>query len=962
MLEDGGEVDNIFQRNLGAKTMKASRPVSAEETDHLLPSTFWCTNPQNSWIENVAAGSKDNGFWFELRDSVRGPTANMPLSQGMNPRTMALKSFSLNVAHSNGKHGIRTYPHGYLPSKEAVFMDNRSYRNMDEGIFLHNSKNIAIKGGILADNRMQVDLDRADKIRLEGTSIVGLSESFRATVDSQAGLQSHSDMLVGIQLHGYNLFEEGGAQIRSVSFSGFDDTGSNYVALIDIDDEVNSGSFDYLSSVSDVTIEGDVAPFQFDFTKALASGVEDAYIVDLDSSMKPKGSTATGVSSVVSNSDLMKTFLSQETCQAFPTRGYMYCADTCIRTITYAVNPAMTEGYQLRITNDMGLFVDLQGNTYEDPDPLKNDWLKKKRQFVASLPLGSYDAFFHIGDGQRVWPSHAEVSLKDALCDNSLDVGAVQLDIPDASNLECEELVRNGDIEESSSHPNYWLQDKSGIQILETGGISGTHAIADVIQNTRAGALGQFLDTRCLKRGRQYEIQAWIQLARDGTSVSCDSVSNCPVAKLEVRSPDNAAGSSFSGFKLNVASSFIRPYKENGWNMLHGTFTVDARVQAGASVSFFVERQLTGVRMSLDNVSVRLLPNECSELVFNGDFMEGTSRFWETSTAKDSSVLNVKNIQENWALEMTGRSSQTDSPRQHIRVGCMSAGSRFLATARLRLSNSDGSTASCDSSYIRGNKACPRMRLRSFVDVGLSTQNAQTHDGGSIAVTDHEMTADGWYTMTGVFSATDFDEQADRLDLYWDQVSKKAAFIVDNVSIVPLPQNCKELILNGDMEYDETPRFWRTWTNGGGKIAVDNDGSDNHVLKVFIRGVTGDGIYQYVDPECINESDVWSFTARMKLVSKSNAQKGVTCQPGETAVSKACPPIRIMGWNGRAKVFDKRYFMTNRPTWSANSYNTYKNEFTVNPILAGCDRVAIAVRQYNLEWDVLIDDISVTPT
>ena len=960
MLEDGGEIDNVFQSNLGAKTLKATRPVSPLETDHLLPSTFWCSNPQNSWIGNVAAGSSDSGFWFELNDAVRGPTASMPHAKGMIPRTMSLGNFRENVAHSNGKHGIRTYPHGYMPSLEAAFKDNLSYRNTGDGFFLRNSKNIAVTGGILADNEIQIDIDRVGAIRVEGTSIVGLSDSFLRSIRSNAGVASHSDILVGIQLHGKSFFDEGGPQIRSVSFSSFESSASKYVALIDVDDEDSSVSFDCPASLTNITIEASVSPRYFDFTKALARGVNDVYIIDLTSGMKPRGSNATGVSSVVANSDLMKTFLEMNKCDVFSASGYMYCSDICIRTLIYSVNPSMSEDYKLRVSNEAGLFVDVNGGYFEDTVALKNDWLEKHREFVVSLPLGSYGAFFHTGDGVPLWPSHAEKSLLNALCQNSIGENDVQLAIPVASSSECQQLVRNGDIEDSSRLPNHWLQNEGGMQVLENDGIGGTNAISDVIQKSQRGSLGQFVDTRCLQRGRQYEVQAWVKLTIGSSVVSCDSVANCPVAIFGLRSPANATFSYFSESRLDVASSFVRPYNLSGWNLLHGTFTVDARVQSASSVSFFVERRRIGARMMLDNVSISLLPTSCNELVFNGDFAEGTSRFWTKNVLADSLIMSMKKIQENWALEISGRSSSTDSPRQTIRAKCLFDRARFLATARFKLLASDGSPIVCNPSWVVGEKACPRMVLRSLVDAGLPTQLAVTREGSSIAVTDHSMTSDGWYTMTGVFSASIFDEQADRSDLSWDQVSDKGVFILDNVSIIPLTKTCKELIFNGDIEYDETPRFWRMWVNGGGKIAVANDGPGNHVLAISKRLVAADGIYQFVDPACMTRSDVWRFSARIKLTSISSGL-GVACQPGGLALSVACPPIRITGWIGSTIVVDKIQYMTNRLVWLPNSYNTYANEFVVDSILASCDRVAIGIRQYNLDWDVLIDDVSVTP-
>jgi hypothetical protein len=109
MTEDGGEIDNVFVRNLGANTRAATRVVRPEETDSTNPSTFWCSNPVNEWVGNVAAGGEANGYWFELQDSVKSPTSEMPLSAGMIPRRMPLKLFRDNVSHSYRRHGLRTY-------------------------------------------------------------------------------------------------------------------------------------------------------------------------------------------------------------------------------------------------------------------------------------------------------------------------------------------------------------------------------------------------------------------------------------------------------------------------------------------------------------------------------------------------------------------------------------------------------------------------------------------------------------------------------------------------------------------------------------------------------------------------------------------------------------------------------------------------------------------------------------
>jgi len=103
MTEDGNEKGNVFSGNLGALTHDATTVIpdngmNGKETDDDA-STFWMTNPSNSWTGNVAAGSESNGFWLELRSSVRGP--NPEEFEDMRPREDPLTLFSNNVAHSN---------------------------------------------------------------------------------------------------------------------------------------------------------------------------------------------------------------------------------------------------------------------------------------------------------------------------------------------------------------------------------------------------------------------------------------------------------------------------------------------------------------------------------------------------------------------------------------------------------------------------------------------------------------------------------------------------------------------------------------------------------------------------------------------------------------------------------------------------------------------------------------------
>ena len=112
MLEDSGEMDNTFKDNLASVTRDAITLIRPEETDDT-PSSFWLTNPLNTFIGNVAAGSEHSGFWFEMASSVRSPTNTLSEELNeMNPSILPLTLFQDNTAHSNsGKSAFVLFYH-----------------------------------------------------------------------------------------------------------------------------------------------------------------------------------------------------------------------------------------------------------------------------------------------------------------------------------------------------------------------------------------------------------------------------------------------------------------------------------------------------------------------------------------------------------------------------------------------------------------------------------------------------------------------------------------------------------------------------------------------------------------------------------------------------------------------------------------------------------------------------------
>jgi cell migration-inducing and hyaluronan-binding protein len=188
-LEDGVEHGNQYLNNLGILTRcnptRDCNPTNAingsgagqNATDQLIPSdntvsTFWITNPDNTYRGNVSAGSEQTGFWIALPEHPTGKFEGTDISKATWPRRTQLREFSGNVAHSDvdglmfdrgpnaqGKFNLGGNTHmAYAdPSNtqsqkvESVIKDFTSYKNSGAAIWARGEDHV-FDGMKLADS------------------------------------------------------------------------------------------------------------------------------------------------------------------------------------------------------------------------------------------------------------------------------------------------------------------------------------------------------------------------------------------------------------------------------------------------------------------------------------------------------------------------------------------------------------------------------------------------------------------------------------------------------------------------------------------------------------------------------------------------------------------------------------------------------------------------------------------
>ena len=200
-LEDGIEHDNRFVHNLGILTKchpeapcvptnlaaagenpnyadrQAVRVNGQAAKDVLIPSdnsvtTFWITNPDNIYRDNVAAGSESSGFWMSLPQHPTGAFADTDIGNATWPIHMKVLQFNNNTAHSNydgfmfdrnvapdGTFTVSAHSHTALENPadpdskplESMFADLTSYKNRNGGIWGRGEMHV-FRNAKLADN------------------------------------------------------------------------------------------------------------------------------------------------------------------------------------------------------------------------------------------------------------------------------------------------------------------------------------------------------------------------------------------------------------------------------------------------------------------------------------------------------------------------------------------------------------------------------------------------------------------------------------------------------------------------------------------------------------------------------------------------------------------------------------------------------------------------------------------
>jgi hypothetical protein len=117
-MEDAVETGNQYISNIALgihavgqsnNSINLNDPFIVDTHDHvgqnasrfLSSAAYWMTNPDNTWIGNISAGSEGTGFWFIFPGEAIGESANDPQYSNVRPDRTNLRQFDHNSAHSS---------------------------------------------------------------------------------------------------------------------------------------------------------------------------------------------------------------------------------------------------------------------------------------------------------------------------------------------------------------------------------------------------------------------------------------------------------------------------------------------------------------------------------------------------------------------------------------------------------------------------------------------------------------------------------------------------------------------------------------------------------------------------------------------------------------------------------------------------------------------------------------------
>ena len=809
------------------------------------------------------------------------------------------------------------------------------------GAFTHNSWNIEFRGGVFADNRRQIEIHRADNVIVDGATVIGQTESYQKAIErsgSYALCPTNYGTIQGITIHSF-LFSDSsprGPTLRNVNFSNFTDAGGcqDTAAIFVHDDEVEP-SFDSWTKFSGLTYDTNTVDTKFTMCKAVAKGSENVIMEVADASLY--GSPGFLISD---NQPELVAFDTAASCQLVPEACLQFCANACLQAIQLLL-PATpdTDGMQIEIeSGGMTQLFSERGLKRSD-----DEHYQAHRTYMLSLPAGTYNMRF-IKNGAEMWPVYIKETRPDAP-DCMQGSSGVTLNrsafnpTTDVCSTLVEGSLRNGDLETGTL--GYWKHIWSDVDLLSGGYGGSSFGIRSARENSFR--VGQDLDTNCLNEGDVFEVSARVRMVDgSGNVVDCDpnlnSGNRCMYATAFYDTPEGR-----SYFRAGATISSLSD--DNGWKLLHGTFTVSEKLASAHRVFLYIE-YARGFGETDELVVKKVLPGGATDpVVRNGDFETGDHRYWPRGWSEGLTMVTPGADGSNTAV----KSNPGKWIRQYLSSDALVAGKWFRFEAKFKM---EGATNTCNPSVWDQGVGCPRVVFySSFTDGTESEWKGYLYTAAPYIPGQFNL-------MYGHITITEKMATTPRLRLSIEAGPDNDSIILDNVSFVEEPTDCSSLIRNGNAAFGDT----RGWEKRGSAIlGIETDAtSGDTALKATTRAAHWHGMQQYMDSNCLVEGATYTVSARMKLVDESTGQPHA-CTTGIHWGDQSCPVVAFMARHvseGNRDVY-VNVWNTKTTDWVADDWNDYSATFTISEDVSKATWWHLYIDRAPPGIAIIVDDLTV---
>lgn len=198
---------------------------------------------------------------------------------------------------------------------------------------------------------------------------------------------------------------------------------------------------------------------------------------------------------------------------------------------------------------------------------------------------------------------------------------------------------------------------------------------------------------------------------------------------------------------------------------------------------------------------------------------------------------------------------------------------------------------------------------------------------------------DEWSLMAGIMTVT--EKKALNDWIYVRMLGPNPAMNVfyDEISIVPMPRSCENLVLNGNFEEGGDSRFWKTSWPGVG-LGISAHGANGSSYSMMVQKYTGHGVLQELDTRCIAEGQEFLISAKFKLLNTTDMVSGVECKP--TILNQwdptHCPFVTVRGYGCIGNDIEYNFWNNiNQFEWNPNEFNAFEKVFPIGAEIASCE-------------------------